>query len=747
MLIEYLGGDPIEIDGNLLIFDLNISILRYNFYKYLIKAKLMSEASQELTDKSTSLRLEGRNEEALLAAKGAINLDPESANAWWALGLASDTLNKTDAAIEAFGKTVELSDEFARGWSYYGKALRAAGRKEEAINACERALELDDTEQIALIQMMAIYDGDNENRSKFIGYLTTFDENYGLTLPSYINVLGNHYLREGNNHLALSCYKRIFNEPNYPYGRHNAGLAYYQLAQLLNALDTWAINLKENPEYEASAEEYGKKLLMLRDRAKSISEQQRLILSPSEWYDNYLSPFELLEFETGADLDGIEPRIIQAFRKKLLQEIDLEDGKISWMGNLILDKSRAIGISDELNNPELFGFHAIVFKYKPLQDFLSKGDITLFLSEPLDDLLEVLEQFSSNTEFAEWLTPYFAKQFDNVFKKSISKPDIYYALLGGRLLVTDEHLDDCFSSSRQDIDKLLNPLREEAKAAETIKPSYEKIKSLIDKADLAKKLKALPVQFIDLQNEAPKTLRSIAIDAVNVYDDSEESKKLIELSKTFTFYNSSIQKKLDEDSKDLERIISNEKKDESSLTFGELVSSIKKDGIRHGDTFIPVDKVETVRWGTTIVNENYKTTLKVSMVVTGAGKAVNLGWNAASETDQPKVLFDKHVSALMSYLFPSLLERIKKRMDAGESINIGPWNNQCKLTKYGVEFKTKGWFSDKTHNVSWSKLKVNLSQGMLQVFSIDNYSDKIELPFKDTDNAFALYILATSDER
>jgi len=707
----------------------------------------MSEASKQLSDKATNLRLEGKNEEALLAAKGAVNLDQESANAWWELGLCSEALNKIDAAIEAFEKTIQLSDEFARGWGYYGKALRAAGRKEEAIRACERALELDETEQIALIQLMAIYDGDNENRSKFIEYLAAYDENYGLTLSNYINVLGNHYLREGNNHLALSCYKRVFDEPDFPYGRHNAGLAYYQLAQLLNALDIWAINLKENPDYEASADEYGKKLLMLRERAKAIVEGHRVILPPSEWFENYLSPFSLLEFESDAELDNVEPRIIQAFRKKMLQEIDLEDGKISWMNDLVVDKSRAIGISDELNNPELFRFHAIIFKYKPLLDFLSKGDITFFLSEPVDDLLEVLEQFNSNTEFAEWLTPYFAKQFDNVFKKSISKPEIYYALLGGRLLVTDEHLDDCFASSRQDIDKLLVPLREEAKSAEHTKPSYEKIKSLIDRADLAKKLKALPVQFIDLQNEAPKIIRSIAIDTVNVYNDSEESKRLLELSKTFTFYNSSIQKKLEEDTKDLERIISNEKQDESNLTFGELVSSIKKDGIRHGDTFIPVDKVETVRWGTTIVNENYKTTLKVSMVVTGAGKAVNLGWNAASETDQPKVLFDKHVNALMSYLFPSLLERIKKGLDSGETINIGPWDNQCKLTKYGVQFKTKGWFSDKTHNVSWSKLKVNLSQGMLQVFSIDNYSDKIELPFKDTDNAFALYILATSDER
>jgi hypothetical protein len=582
-------------------------------------------------------------------------------------------------------------------------------------------------------------------RFSAIECLKKYDEAHGLTYANYINALGNHYIAEGNNHLALSYYKRIFNSPNFPYARHNAGLAYFNLVQLLNALDIWALNLKANPDYEATEKQYGEKILVLRERAKLIPYAQRILLPSAEWYVSYLNPFALLEFEVDADLDEAQPRVIQAFRKKLLQEIDLEDGKLSWMGDLVVDKSRAIGICDEINNEDLFEFHSKVFKYKPLLDFLSKGDISFFLSEPLEDLLEILEKFNSDMEFAKWLTPYFAKQFDNIFKKSIPKPEIYYALLGGRLLVTDEHLDDCFASSRQDIDKLLTPLRDEKKSANTTKPSYEKIKSWVDKTDLAKRLKALPVQFIDLQNEAANTIRGIAIDTINIHDDSEESKKIIGLSKLFTFYKSSQQKKLEEDAKDIERIISSEKKDESKLTFGELASSIKKDGVRHGDIYIPTDKVETVRWGTAIVNENYKTSYKVSMVITGTGKTITLGWSAASETDKSKVLFDTHVGALLSYIFPSLLERIKKRLGKGETISIGRRDNLCKLTEYGVQFNTKGWFSEKTHNVSWEKIMANLSNGVLQISSIDNYSEKIELPFKDTDNAFVLYILATSD--
>lgn len=703
----------------------------------------MSEASKELSDKATILRQEKKFDEALLKAKSAANIDPSSPNAWWEVALCNNELKNTDAALDAFVKTLELSEDFAHGWAMYGRVLNAAGQKAEAIEALEKALEINDTEQIALIELMTIYDYDAENKPKFINYLMKYEESYGLTLPHYINVLGNHYLSEGNNHLAISCYKRVFDRPEFPYGRHNAGIAYFQLSQLLNALDIWAINLRDYPDYEASATEFGKKTLLLRERAEAISESDRVRLPISEWHEIYLSPFSLLEFEDDADLDDIEPRVIQAYRKKLLQEIDLEDGKISWMNDLYVDKSRAIGICDELSNEAIFSYHSKVFKYKPLLNFLSKGDISFFLTEPLDDLLEILDELSWNDEFAEWLTPYFAKQFDNVFKKSISNEAIYFAMLGGRLLVTDSHLDDCFENSRGEIDKMLLPLRDEAKSCEKTKPSYERIKTLVEGNNLAKKLKALPVQFIDLQDEAAKILRGIAIDVNNQYDDSDSSRKILELSKQFTFYKSSMQKKLEDDAKTIDEIINNQRKDESVLTFGKIESYIKKDGVRHGETFIPVDKVQAIRWGTTIVRENYSTSYKFSMVISGAGEVVNLSWSAPSETDKLKELFDKHVGALLTFIFPPLLAKTKEQLSSGATIRIGP----CKLTQYGVQFETKGWFSAKPHNVPWAKVKGNLTNGMLQICSIDNYSDKVEMPLKDTDNVFVLYILATSDER
>ncbi len=703
-----------------------------------------TDKDKELIDKAISLRESEKYEEALLAARSAVSHNPESADGWWQVGLNYESLKNLDSAIDAYKKTVELSDEFEYGWVTYGKALRNAGRKMEAISALEKAIELSPTRSDALIQLMAIYDGDEENKEKFHLYLKTYDEVHGLTYNNYINSLGNYYYSQNNNHLALACYKRIFDEPNFPYSRHNAGLAYSNMNQTLNALDVWYKNLKMYSDYEPSRKEYLLKTNALEKNVSLIPDVDKRILQTSEWYKFYVNPFELLEVDDGVALHDIEPKVLQAYRKKLIQEIDLEDGYVSWLENCHLDKSRAIGICDELNNSDLFTFHAIVFKFKPLLNFLSRGDINFFMIEPDDDLLEFYDELSWD-KFAEWLSIYFPKQFDLIFKKIIHTHNIllYQACLSGRLWVSDSHVDECFLTSRSELSKLLEPLRQEEQNCEKIKPSVQKISKLIEDTKLVEKIKSLPVQFVDMQENAAKLLRSIAISAMNKFDDSEGSKQILEMSRKFTSYNSAIQQKIEEDTRAINKIIADEKKDESTLLFSGKESWIKKDGAKHNDIYIPVESIESLRWGSTVTRENYNTTYRLSMVIRGASQTINLSWNASSETDKSKELFDKHVNALLTYLFPPLMARIKAKIAQGVYVVIGT----CRLTVGGIQFETKGWFSNTIHNVPWAKVKAELKNGELVIFSIDNYSDKTTMPLQDTENAFALFLLATSDER
>jgi len=63
----------------------------------------------------------------------------------------------------------------------------------------------------------------------------------------------------------------------------------------------------------------------------------------------------------------------------LLQEIELNDDKVSWLGNCALDKSHALALEDELYNEDKRRYHWAVFQNKRLLRFLTHGDIEHFL--------------------------------------------------------------------------------------------------------------------------------------------------------------------------------------------------------------------------------------------------------------------------------------------------------------------------------------------------------------------------------
>ena len=77
------------------------------------------------------------------------------------------------------------------------------------------------------------------------------------------------------------------------------------------------------------------------------------------------------------DRDGRSTRLLPT--RGGLQEIDLEDGAISWLPGVSIDKSRAIGVCEELNDQDKRAFHWHVFQNKPLMAFLCQGSHEHFL--------------------------------------------------------------------------------------------------------------------------------------------------------------------------------------------------------------------------------------------------------------------------------------------------------------------------------------------------------------------------------
>ncbi len=74
-----------------------------------------------------------------------------------------------------------------------------------------------------------------------------------------------------------------------------------------------------------------------------------------------------------------DDKTLLRLRKAMLQEIDLE-GRVIWLDNAVVDRSRAIGLCEELNDLRKRQYHWRVFQNRPLLRFLTRGEHEHFLS-------------------------------------------------------------------------------------------------------------------------------------------------------------------------------------------------------------------------------------------------------------------------------------------------------------------------------------------------------------------------------
>jgi len=248
----------------------------------------------------------------------------------------------------------------------------------------------------------------------------------------------------------------------------------------------------------------------------------------------------------------------------------------------------------------------------------------------------------------------------------------------------------------------------------------------------------LPYQFKDLVTEFAQIFRNISISCNNAHDDSELAKKFLKLAKAYTPKNSSLALKVKEDENKIDEIIAKEKKKESHLTFGSNSSSITKDGIKHGNTNLNTKDITSLRWGALITNGNYARTYNFLLAVKGINKEININWDATKEIEKQQELYQKQIDAMIEFILPTVLEKIKTTLASGGSEVIGP----CRVYKDSVKFETSGWFSSKIHELKWNQVKTELKSGTLTLFEKRDPSVKVEMSLRDTDNAFILHILA-----
>lgn len=698
--------------------------------------------ADELVEKAKEQRQRGRFEEALISARQAAILDPQNPDAFWQVALSQIALGPVAKAVTPLENVVLLAPRFAPGWTKLGLALLQTGDKLRAKKHFEKAVQLDSDETDAFVELATLYERDKQPEEE-LGALTALEALVDLTAYQ-LNRLGILHHDRKDFYLAIQYYRKVAAKSSSPAGFFNLGLAFNEpeVSQDVDAVDAWRRVIERDPGHERAPKSIASVMPKLTELRRRVQAQTKPLLDQNQWYSCYINPYELLRLDVDLDLEDIDVKALQRARKTLLQEIELEDGRIEWMPGLQIDRSKAIGICDELNDPIKAAHHFQIFSNPPLSMFLQRGELDHFLVDEAESPIALIEYLEDDDlEFYEWLSPSFAKQFDSLLTQAIKQRNVVAVecLLDGRRWVTPEDEDKCFEGSHREVDRLLSPLRTAADRSETTKPTLTGVQALLADGGIGEILGLLPVAFYKEQQEAAALVRSISIAAYNQHEDAELAKAILKLAEGFALKSPSLQHRIKEDLATLDERIKSAREDEVHLTFGRQDFKITREGARYGDRFIPLNEVRTLRWGTVVTRHNGVVSMAFSIAIGGLkAQEITVQWTATKDHDVQRELFGKMSNAATSYLLPRIVETIEQDLDHQERVRIG----SVVLTKEGVEFMVEGWFSSKAVICPWSRVRSEIANGDVVIADPINRKATATLALNMVDNAAALHILA-----
>jgi tetratricopeptide (TPR) repeat protein len=686
-------------------------------------------------------------DEALASALAAAQAEPTSSETWWQLALVYISLNDYRNAITALEKTIEIEYDVDGAWARLGWALEKTEGYESAKDACIEALALNSENELAL-ETLAIINERNDIISEDDDSIHILErlEKY-KTLSTSQNVrLGILHYRNDRPFDAITHWRKVnLNSSNL----FNLGLAYShsQVSQDADAVDAWRQAIALSPDYQRPMQQLNKLLPRLLELAKNAKITAKKYLAEKP-YEFYLNPFALLNISKCSILNPneLDDKTFMKCRKIMLQELELEDGCLSWLPNLRADKSRAIKISEELLKSDQRLFHWYVLSDPALHRFLTHFDIEHFLASEDSYPSQVLSEVQKNHAFAEWLGALFAPIFDRTLAKAIANRDVITveSMLDGRRWVVPHQEENCFISSRRAVDRILESLEKLNLSVEKHEPTLQQINKLLAEEKVIEILNLLPIHFERNQANAINKVRELCILVFKHHGNAELCQSIINITDRFNFKSISATAGITEEKKQIDEILETERLHEVKLTGGSGARwEIKKNGVRNGETFLIAKEIISFRTGDLMTREGNIAKQDFLMeFIDKKGQKLTFHWASVKNLEEQKKYFEDLMKATLNYILPHIIDRVKKKFVSGASIEVGA----CKVDSAGVHFEIKGWFTSSHHSIPWKQMLVELINGDLVVRSRSNNKAKIALPIRDTSNAFALMILAKSED-
>lgn len=723
----------------------------------------------ERKDRALQLAKARNHAEALPLLKAAVLDYPNDENLWQQLVLNSANAEGHAEAAEWAKEAVRRHPRSGWLWRQLGHELAEAEKFDDAEKALTNARAVLGSEDEWVWRYYAALHKKRKNHEREIEAWEKIRA-LGAASSNDLNSLGIAYHDHKNFAKALEFYRlSAATEPSVA-PLFNMGLVFNdpEVSQDADAADAYLRALAINPGYERAKERLDAtkgKLAPLAERARTAAAG---LVQPDELFQFYVSPFEVLQVGETEPVEELDVKTIQRAKKRLLQEIDLNDGKVSWLDDYPLDKSRALAMEDELHDEAKRAYHWAVFRNKRLLRFLTRGDIGHFLYA--DDYFprEILELIDEEPEFRTFLSKPFARQYDIALTRAIERRllPVVEVLFDGRRWVEPEDEDACFEGAYKRIADLVETMRAKANDGAKRKVSLHELEGFLREHSLPELFNLLPTQFASAQREFVAEIRTLAVSCFNEHGDSDLSKGVLNLCKRFTTRSVELTKRLEEDFKTIERMIAEEKKrlaEDQKHSFSAWVRQnvavqIGKASITYGGVSMSASDIESIRWGIFVQTVNgVETERSFSLVVRSARTALSVEWGkrgmfaaakglfrkpgevvpiAELASGEQEAYFQKMIDAVIHHLLTPLMAKILGRLQAGQSVVIGP----CTLFQDGIAFRT-GLIFHKEHHLPWRDVETQMQSGQIYVLSRTNRKTRASMPAKDTDNAVILPIV------
>lgn len=463
------------------------------------------------------------------------------------------------------GKAVELAEQAVREyprsdwlWRELGGELIEVDRLDEAEQSLQTALRLDPNAAWLWRRFAALY----RKREDLEGEIESLETLNSLGVATWhdLNQLGiaphNHRdLAKALKYYRLSAAREPEAVPWF-----NLALVYSdpEISQDADAADSCRCALSVAPDYAPARkllEKTKRKLAPLATQAKAGADG---LVEPDEFFDFYISPFEMLQTEDVTFAAGPDAKAIKRAKDRLNAELQLNDGKVSWLDDYSLDKARALAVVDELDDEAKWRYHVAIFRNKPLLNFLTRGGIQHFLYS--DDYFprNTEERLHQEPEFRKFLSKPFARQYNRVLSRAIDQQRlaVVEVLFDGRRWVEPEDTDLCFEGACKRVENIVEAMRSKAAEGCSRKVGLPEMQDVLRERSLPELFNLLPAHFARYQGDIVAEIRSLAIACFNQHGDPVLSNGVLSLCKRFTSRSVALTKQLEEDFKTIEAMIS-----------------------------------------------------------------------------------------------------------------------------------------------------------------------------------------------